>query len=73
MRDKIEKVLEEIRPMLRADGGDIELINVSEDGVVQVHLQGLCDTCSSSIMTLRQGVARLVMEQVPEVRDVVTV
>jgi Fe-S cluster biogenesis protein NfuA len=71
LREKIEKVLDEIRLVLQADGGDVELLNVTEDGIVQVRLQGACDTCSGSIMTLKQGVERWVMEQVPEVRKVI--
>ena len=73
MRDKIEKVLDEIRPMLQADGGDVELVQVSEDGIVQVHLQGACADCPGALMTLRQGIQMLLMEQVPGVREVVAV
>ncbi len=73
VREKVEEVLREIRPLLQADGGDVELINVTEDGTVRVHLRGVCSTCPGSMMTLRQGVERLVKEQVPEVREVIAV
>ena len=73
MWDKVVTVLDEIRPMFQADGGDIELIQVTADGIVHIRFEGTCGTCSGSIMTLKQGVERLVMEQVPEVREVVVV
>ena len=73
MREKIEKVLDEIRTMIRDDGGDIELIHVTDDGIVQVRLWGTCGDCSDSMMTLKRGIERMVMEQVPGVRKVVTV
>ena len=73
VREKVENVLKEIRLLLQADGGDVELIGVTEDGIVQVHLHGVCSTCPGSMMTLRQGVERLVKEQVPEVREVIAV
>jgi Fe-S cluster biogenesis protein NfuA len=73
MRERIEKVLDEIRAILKVDGIDIELIQITEDGVVQVHLRGACATCTDSIMTLKQGIERFVMEQIPEVRKVITV
>jgi Fe-S cluster biogenesis protein NfuA len=71
MRVKIEKVLDEIRPMLQSDGGDIEFIRATEDGIVQVRLHGACGDCSNSMMTLKRGIERIVIEQVPEVREVV--
>lgn len=73
MRSKVEKALEEIRPLLRADGGDIELIEVSEDGVVKVKLTGACHGCPMSQMTLKAGVERQLREQIPEIKTVVSV
>jgi len=73
MKDKVEAVLSQLRPMLQADGGNIELVGITADGVVQVRLQGACHSCPSSIMTLKQGVERLMKEQVPEVKEVVAV
>ncbi len=64
MRLQIEAALEKIRPSLQRDGGDIELVGVSEDGVVTVRLTGACGGCPMSQMTLRHGVERLLREQV---------
>jgi Fe-S cluster biogenesis protein NfuA len=64
MRSQIEAALEKIRPSLQRDGGDIELVGVSEDGVVTVRLTGACGGCPMSQMTLRHGVERLLKEQV---------
>lgn len=64
MRSQIESALEKIRPSLQRDGGDIELVGVSEDGVVTVRLTGACGGCPMSQMTLRHGVERLLREQV---------
>lgn len=70
-RDRIEEVLESIRPALRADGGDVELIDFDEDdGVVQVRLVGACGSCPISMMTLRQGIEQRLVRQVPQVRTV---
>jgi Fe-S cluster biogenesis protein NfuA len=73
MREKVEAVLNQLRPMLQADGGNIELVGITEDNVVQVRLQGACHCCPSSLVTLKQGVERLVREHVPEVKEVVAV
>jgi Fe-S cluster biogenesis protein NfuA len=64
MRSQIEAALEKIRPSLQRDGGDIELVGVSEEGVVTVRLTGACGGCPMSQMTLRHGVERLLKEQV---------
>jgi len=72
MRENVEKALEMIRPALRADGGDIELIDVV-DGVVKVRLTGACGGCPMSQMTLKMGVERVLKQQVPEVKSVETV
>ncbi|PIV20384.1 MAG: hypothetical protein COZ69_14335 [Deltaproteobacteria bacterium CG_4_8_14_3_um_filter_45_9] len=72
MREIVEKALEKIRPALRADGGDIELIDVA-DGVVKVRLTGACGGCPMSQMTLKMGVEKVLKQQVPEVKSVETV
>ena len=69
MKEKVEKVLNEIRPMLQRDGGDVELVSV-EDGVVKVRLQGACAGCPMSQMTLRNGIEKVLKEKVPEVTAV---
>jgi Fe-S cluster biogenesis protein NfuA len=66
MKEKVAAVLEEIRPNLQADGGDIELVDVV-DGVVQVRLKGACAGCPMSQMTLAHGVERVLKERIPEV------
>jgi Fe-S cluster biogenesis protein NfuA len=72
MRETVEKALEKIRPSLRADGGDIELIDVV-NGVVKVRLTGACGGCPMSQMTLKMGVERVLKQQVPEVKSVETI
>jgi Fe-S cluster biogenesis protein NfuA len=73
MREEVEKALESIRPALQADGGDIELVNVGEDGIVQVRLMGACGGCPMSQMTLKMGVEKTLKQIVPQVKNVVTV
>ena len=70
MKEKIQAAIEKIRPMLKADGGDVELVNVSEDGVVQVRLQGACSGCPMSQMTLKNGIERIIKQEVPQVKTV---
>jgi len=70
MKEKVQAALEKIRPMLQADGGDVELVDVSEDGIVQVRLQGACSGCPMSQMTLKNGVERIIKQEVPEVKAV---
>jgi Fe-S cluster biogenesis protein NfuA len=72
MREKVEEALGRIRPALQADGGDVELIDVKE-GVVSVRLVGACGGCPMSTMTLRNGIERILKQNVPEVKEVVTV
>ena len=72
MREKVEAALEQVRPALLADGGDIQLIDV-KDGVVTLRLTGACVGCPMATMTLKGGVERVLKEQVPEVKEVVAV
>ena len=69
MREKVEAALNEIRPMLQRDGGDVELVDI-EGGVVKVRLQGACAGCPMSQMTLRNGIERVLKERIPEVTAV---
>ena len=69
MRAKVEEALKKIRPMLQADGGDVELVDV-QDGVVTVRLQGACGGCPMSRMTLKNGIERILKQEVPEVVSV---
>ncbi|MBN1484438.1 MAG: NifU family protein [Chloroflexia bacterium] len=73
MREKVEEVLLQIRPQLQADGGDIALVDVEEDGTVKVELQGACRGCPMSQMTLAWGVERVLKERIPGVTKVVAV
>ncbi|NIQ40233.1 MAG: NifU family protein [Proteobacteria bacterium] len=70
MKEMVEKALEKIRPALQRDGGDIELIDVKDDGVVQVRLTGACGGCPMSQMTLKMGVERALKQDVPGVTRV---
>jgi len=72
MREKVELALAKIRPMLQADGGDVELVAV-EGGVVKLKLKGTCAGCPVATMTLKQGIERVLKEQIPEVKEVVAV
>jgi Fe-S cluster biogenesis protein NfuA len=70
MREKVQEALDSIRPFLQADGGDVELVEVKDDGVVLVRLVGACGGCPMSMMTLKAGIEQRVKEQVPEVKSV---
>ena len=71
MRDKIESVLEEIRPTLQADGGDVEFIDYNADeGIVLVRMKGACGNCPMSLMTLKQGIEARMKARIPEVQAV---
>jgi Fe-S cluster biogenesis protein NfuA len=70
MKDDILKALESMRPFLQSDNGDVELVDVTEDGIVKVKLLGECKECPLSAMTLRAGIERSLMQQVPGVRRI---
>jgi len=72
VREKVEAALNAIRPALQNDGGDVELVDVS-DGIVKVRLTGACGGCPMSTMTLKMGIERVVKEQVPEIKEVLSV
>lgn len=72
-KEKVEDALKEVRPMLEADGGNVELVSVSEnDGKVTLRLTGACGHCPMSQMTLKMGVERIIKKKVPEVKEVVS-
>ncbi len=73
MREEIEDALDEVRPQLNADGGDVELVDVTEDGVVKVNLTGACAGCPMSTLTLKNGIERILKERVPDVKEVIAV
>ena len=72
MKENVEAALDKIRPALRADGGDVELVDV-KDGVATVRLTGACGSCPMSTMTLKMGVERIIKEEVPEIKELIAV
>ncbi len=73
LREKVEGALNKVRPALQADGGDVELIDVDEDGVVKLKLQGACAGCPMSQMTLKMGIEKVLKQNVPEIDRVESV
>jgi Fe-S cluster biogenesis protein NfuA len=72
MKEKVQAVMDKIRPMLQADGGDVELVDV-ENGIVKVRLTGACKGCPMSQMTLKNGIERLLKKEIPEIKSVESV
>lgn len=70
MREKVQAALDKIRPALQADGGDVELVDITPQGIVQVRLTGACHGCPMSRMTLKSGIERIVVKEVPGVKAV---
>ena len=73
IRERVEAALERIRPAVQMDGGDVQLVDVSEDGVVTVQMMGACGGCPMSMLTLKAGIERIIKSQVPEVTEIVAV
>jgi Fe-S cluster biogenesis protein NfuA len=73
IREKVQNVIDLIRPAVQADGGDIELVDVTGEGVVQIRFHGACHGCPSSHMTLQMGIERNLREKIPEVTQVIPV
>lgn len=71
--EKVEDIIETVRPNLQSHGGDIELIGTDEDKTVRVRLQGACQGCPGAQMTLKQGIERLLKQNIPEVKEVIAV
>ncbi len=70
-RERIEEVLDKVRPAIQADGGDVELVKIREDNVVEVRLTGACGSCPMATLTLKAGVERVLKEEIPEIVEVV--
>ena len=70
---EVEKILDEIRPQLQADGGNIKLIDVEDDGIVKVRLTGACGSCPMSQMTLQMGVEKTLKEKISGIKEVIAV
>ncbi len=73
LKDRAEQTLQMIRPSLQADGGDVELVDVNDDGIASVRLTGACRGCPMSQMTLKMGIERVLREQIPEIQGVESV
>jgi Fe-S cluster biogenesis protein NfuA len=73
MKAEILKALEKIRPFLQAENGDVELVEITEEGIVKVKLTGACEVCPLSVMTLRAGIERTLLREVPGIRRVESV
>lgn len=71
MQEQVRKIVDQLRPVIQADGGDLELVNVSDDGIVTLRLRGSCTGCGSAAATLRNGIERWIRNKVPGVREVV--
>lgn len=73
LKERVEEVLDQVRPTLQADGGDITLLDVSEDGIVKVQLVGACGSCPFSTMTLKHGVEARLKDMIPEIKEVLSI
>ncbi len=73
MKAEVQKAIEKVRPGLQADGGDVELVEVTDDGIVKVKLTGACHGCPMAQMTLKMGIEKIIKQQVPSVKEVVSV
>ncbi|MBL7224970.1 MAG: NifU family protein [Desulfobacteraceae bacterium] len=73
MKENVENALQKVRPSLQADGGDVQLVDVNEDGLVKVKLMGACGGCPMSQMTLKMGIEKILKQNVPEVTSVESV
>ncbi|MFO7732643.1 MAG: NifU family protein [Candidatus Aminicenantes bacterium] len=73
MKERVELALDKVRPALQADGGDVELVEVGEDGIVKVRLKGACGGCPMSQLTLKMGIERILKKEIPEIKSVESV
>lgn len=71
--EKVNEVLEKVKPFLKQDGGDVELVRITDDNIVEVRLLGACNGCPLSLMTLRAGIERILMLDIPEIKRVESV
>ncbi|MFO8145326.1 MAG: NifU family protein [Candidatus Syntrophosphaera sp.] len=72
-KENVESILEKIRPAIQADGGDVELVNIRDDNVIEVRLKGACNGCPMATLTLKAGIERIIKEEIPEVAEVISV
>jgi Fe-S cluster biogenesis protein NfuA len=71
--DRVDKALDEIRPYIHSHAGDVNLVDVSDDGIVKLQMVGTCDSCPMSMITLRLGIERILKEKVPGIKDVLSI
>ncbi|WP_209125750.1 NifU family protein [Alkalihalobacillus sp. BA299] len=70
MREQVQEVLDKLRPFLLRDGGDVEFVDIDDEGIVKVRLLGACGSCPSSTITLKAGIERALLEEVPGVKEI---
>ncbi len=73
MKQRVEEALSKIRPALQRDGGDVELIEVDPEGIVKVRLKGACGGCPMATITLKQGIEKIIRQEIPEIKEVISV
>lgn len=73
LKDRVEEVLKEVRPMLEMEGGDVKLVDVSLDGIVKVEMSGACGSCPFSAMTLKHGIEMRLKNSIPEIKEVIAI
>lgn len=73
MKEEVQKALDNVRGALMADGGDVELVDVTDDGIVKVRLKGACGCCPMSQLTLKMGIEKAIKKEVPQVKEVIAV
>ncbi|MFW5998528.1 MAG: NifU family protein [Halanaerobiaceae bacterium] len=69
-KNEVQEVINKVRPGLQADGGDVELVNITDDGIVEVKLKGACNGCPMATLTIKNGIERVLKEELPEVKEV---
>jgi len=69
-KEKVEELIDKVRPGLQADGGDVELVNITDDNVVEVKLKGACDGCPMASLTIKNGIEKILKEELPELKEV---
>jgi len=73
LKEKVQEVINKVRPFLQRDGGDVELVGVDPDGLVKVRLKGACGGWPGATITLKQGIERMLKQEIPEVKEVISV
>lgn len=72
-KEHVETLLQKIRPSIQTDGGDVELVNIRDDNVIELRLKGACNGCPMATLTLKAGIERIIKEEIPEVAEVISV